>query len=55
MKKMTSMEVNQEDTEYTPADYDNLHSYRSKIRRRHPEMNFQIKLGQGKCTVKRTS
>ena len=51
---MKQMSVNQTE-DYTQADYDNLHSYRSKIRRKHPEMNFQIKLGGGKCTVRRTS
>lgn len=55
IKKLTSMKVNEIDTGYTPVDYDNLHSYRTKIRRKHPEMNWQIKLGNGLLTVKRTS
>lgn len=55
IKKLTSMRVNEIDTGYTPVDYDNLHSYRTKIRRKHPEMNWQIKLGNGLLTVKRTS
>lgn len=54
-KTLKQMKVGQECFIFSPSDYNSLHATRAVIRRKEPELNWEIKLGKGKVIVKRTS
>jgi len=56
-KTLKNMKVDENCNLFSPSDYQTLQSTRTRIKRQieYQDWNWQIKLGQGKVTVKRTS